>query len=276
MLFKLKMYLNIPHTAVLLTKDNSGHFNQAECMITQTPLAEIQHPIVDSRNLIPGRSCPVWELNALQRWHGRNPTWPDTRMPIEVHHLEEVDRGDGNSEEGIYTPSAYVQQTINCLAEWRARVAEDHIVPRRQPSVDEVELYFHQFRNIMLLQAFSRSHTPPWLTEYWFNHPFTADSPNNSRIPLRPEYIPPRLAMSNDETLAIARRGFRIHLANQLIEMGHDSGGEYLYEYWKAHPISRASGDDDAVISAFRNAILSRQRNGNPITPEQLSYYGDI
>ncbi len=70
--------------------------------------------------------------------------------------------------------------------------------------------------------------------------------------------------LPNENTRPRIFQEFRLRMARLLAQHGHETGGNYLYQYWRAHPISREN-DSVIVYNAYSDSIEHRQHTGNPL-----------
>ena len=247
-------------------------------MISQNPLHALQHPVVNRSRAAANYN--VYELEELLDWYRRNPTWPDARDPLDIDDIEEVDRGDGDlihAPDGshmpvVYRPLPYVQGTLDRLAEFRAERAR---VVERPPSPHLIG-----FRLVMMLQSQVNNNQITWLNDYWLNHPLTDADVSDYESRLQRQLVTariPRPPPGISEGVRLAhRKAFRLRMCEMLFTMTNETMSDPRYMYWRAHPLSRASGDDDDIIHRFQDAFRERRLAGYTITPHQIPYLIDL
>jgi hypothetical protein len=251
---------NTPHTSVKIEDVNRPRFDEAKCMITQVDLSEMRNPVVNKQQLhMPGVSCPVFEVKELLNWYHINLTWPDTRMRMNLEDIVEVDRGDGAVEDGVYRPLPYVQKTIEILAVFKAR-----------------EQTLLGFRLEMMMQTQISINQVPWLYYYWHNYPLTCRDIYMWSLYMQNSFDREHCPSRSGFVDFACRKVFRIEMCKELEGMRYESEKDPRYTFWRAHPPSISSGDDDEVIGHFRHAFEVRAAAGNPISKEQIPFPRDF
>jgi len=249
---------------------NFRTWHSPECPITNNNGDSTRHPVV--RLLASGavdRTCPIYELEALERWARIHNTWPHDHQPINWNLVDSVNRRRQTPKRQKGKQPRYVTESdfrLNQIRDHGFLNGNDNDGHRSNgydsddydsdgyDSDEEMQPLMTRvinFRRGAAEQSLIGPNIPALLSHYWHHHPYTEED-RAAGIP------PPRNfgALAAPETYA----DYRLYMADLLLSRGNQSVPSWARKYWTAHPINRDRVDEPNVVRAFAYHISERLR----------------